>query len=114
MSFKKEGYESATHGIIPYTADLQDIPASVINELSEKPASSLSIFLINRNIEEIKNIVRPHEACPVDDKAIRKIVKEEINNTPKRIRDRVIPVLKDLIIIGTLIVLAIQVYSGKI
>lgn len=111
MSFKKEGYESATHGLIPYDADLQNIPPSVMRELNDKTASSWSLFLINRNIEEIKKLVSPYPACPADTSAIREIVKEEINRTPKRIRDKVIPIIKDLTIIGTLIILALKVFG---
>lgn len=108
--FTKDGYNSEEFGFVSFDTDMRNLKPELVQELSEKQASSWSVFLINRNIEELKQSVMFHN-CPVNEGKIRSIVKDEINNTPVRFRNKVMPILKDLIIIGTLITLALTVYK---
>ena len=108
--FTKDGYNSEKFGFVSFNTDMRNLKPELVQELSEKQASSWSVFLINRNIEDLKQSMIIHN-CPVNEANIRIIVKDEIANTPTRLRNKALPVLKDLVIIGTLITLALTVFK---
>lgn len=104
--FTKEGYKSEKLGFVRFTAPMEDIKPDLIDELSKSEATGWSIFLLNRKIEEMNSGL----LCN-NEPLIKNLIREELNKTPKRIRDKIIPKIKDAFIVVTFILVLLQAFG---
>ena len=107
-TFVKEGVR-IDGSLIRYDTDLQDIQPSVVDKLSTETATTWSVFLIHRAIKDLGKDINKHLVCPINTSAIegiaKKVAKAEAENLikaqPAKVMNKVIAVIKDVILIAT-------------
>ena len=88
--FTKDGYNSEKFGFVSFNTDMRNLKPELVQELSEKQASSWSVFLINRNIEDLKQSMIIHN-CPVNETKIRTILISITGNCHKSFSHKLRP-----------------------
>jgi hypothetical protein len=105
-TFEKEGVR-LNGNFVKYDSPIENIPPTVIDKLNMQTANAWSLFLIHKSIlnqtKELKEELKKHLICPINPDGIKKIARTEaeavVSEQPKKIRNKVIPFLKDILLI---------------
>ena len=113
-TFEKDGVRM-NGNFIKYDTDLADIKPSVIESLSSQTATGWSVFLIHRAIVDLKEEVNKHLICPINPESIKRLSRdvaiEEIKKQPAKAWGKAISIIKDVIIILTIVTLIVALLN---
>jgi len=117
-TFEKEGVR-LNGDFVTYDSPLENIKPAVIEKLNSQTANAWSLFLIHKSIKEqtveIKKELNKHLVCPINPDAIKKIARIEaekvVSEQPKKLRDKVMPVLKDILLILSVVTILVAFFN---
>jgi len=104
---------------VRYDSPIENIKPSIIDKLNTQGANAWSLFLIHKSIvhqtEILKAEINKHDICPINPDGIKKIARIEaeavIKEQPMKLRNKVIPVIKDVLLILSVIVILISFFN---
>jgi len=104
---------------VRYDSPIENIKVSTIEKLNTQVATAWALFLLHKSInhqtEVLKKEINKHEICPINPDGIKKIARTEaeavVKEQPMKLRNKVIPVIKDILLILSVIVILISFFN---